>query len=61
MNLAQTEDDLISEIATMFADAMMVRCVPSDYAKSVMTKVREFDRARVLLTIDAMIEESEEQ
>jgi hypothetical protein len=57
-SLAQTEDDLINKIATMFGDAMMVRCVPSDYAKSVITKVREFDRAKTLSTIDAMIEAS---
>jgi bifunctional ADP-heptose synthase (sugar kinase/adenylyltransferase) len=43
---AQTEDELVNEIALVFHDAMSVRCVPSDYAKAVITKVREFDRAR---------------
>jgi hypothetical protein len=38
-----TEADLLNEIALMFFDAMTVKCVPSDYAKCVIKKVRDFD------------------
>jgi hypothetical protein len=61
MNLAQTEDDLVNEIALMFADAKTVRCVPSDYAKAVIRKVREFrpatqfDRMCAEFELDALI------
>ena len=45
---ARTEDDLVSEVALVFHDAMNVRCVPSDYAKALIAKVRMFDmRARL--------------
>jgi hypothetical protein len=40
------DDDLINEISLMFADAMTVRCVPSDYAKAVIAKVRVHDELR---------------
>jgi hypothetical protein len=40
---SMSEDDLINEIALLFGDAMMVRCEPSSYAKSVIAKVRAFD------------------
>lgn len=45
---ARTEDDLLAEVALLFHDAMSVRCIPSDYAKALIAKVRLFDaRARI--------------
>jgi hypothetical protein len=41
-----TEDDLISRVGCMFFDAMTVKCVAGDYAKSVIAMVRSHDRAR---------------
>ncbi len=39
------EDFLVGDIAVMFHNAMSVKCIPSDYAKSVIAKVRAFDKA----------------
>lgn len=64
---ATTEDELVNEVALLFHDAMTVRCVPSDYAKGLIAKVRLFDMrgqcerpktnlnyAEVLLAIDTL-------
>jgi hypothetical protein len=42
----EPDEELINEIALLFFDSMNVPCVPSDYAKAVIKKVRDYDAAK---------------
>jgi hypothetical protein len=58
MNLAQTEDDLVNEIARMVSEPT---AAPHAYAKAIIAKVREFrpatefDRMCADFELDALI------